>query len=420
MWDVLGKRILWLRARDYLRRYQPKLIGVAGSAYTTVTQNAIAAALKPHHRVRQAEQFVSSPIDVAYAVLGMQSAAHRHWWPRILAGSRIRELREEEPEIIITDLPLMKPGDIDTVATALPFAMSVVTTVHTAHMSLFTNKETIAHEIASIVTVVPPEGYVILNADDALVAAMQQHTKAHILSFGNAAGATVSLRRHERLASYGLTCEVAMKGKLYELYLPHIIGRHQLPAILAALAVTVALDSNSADALQHLSNLIPPPGQLRLLDGIKGSRILDDSYDATPESMIDALTTLHEIHATRSLGGDRRIGRRIAILGDVIDAGATSQRLLTEIGQRAAASASIVIAVGETTRTAGAEALRVGADVHHFTSSSDVGKWLAPFLKEGDCVLVCGSRIARMEKVVRRLLANPDKDAHLLVSGAAR
>ncbi len=414
----LGERLLWLRAADYVARYRTTLIGVAGSAYTTLAQHAIATALRTHRKVRQAEHYSTSPIDVVHAILGVDAAAGRHLWLRLLTGSRIRELREEEPDSIVTALPTTRPGDIDTAASRLPFSLGVITNIHTAHLSLFGSKDMLAHEVSSLIASLPQSGYAILNADDPAVYDLRQQTKAQVILFGNSSPATVRLRRCERLSSFGLACEVALHNKIHELYLPHIVARQQLEAILAALATTVAAGGDVAAAIQQLRKVVPPPGQLRLLPGAGDSLILDDSYDATPESMLAALNTLDELSAPRSLGGSRHIHRRIAILGDIVDLGGATAEQHERIGQAAAQSAHVVVVVGEAMRAAGAQALRDGADVHHFDSSRDVGKWLASFLKSSDLVLVSGSRAMHMEETVHRLLANPEKDAHLLVSAA--
>jgi UDP-N-acetylmuramoyl-tripeptide--D-alanyl-D-alanine ligase len=421
IWDSLGNRILWLRARDFVRRYEPTLIGITGSTSTALVRRATAAVLTAHHKIRESPAYSTLPLQIVHTILGIDTAAQRYWWLPLLTRSRLREFAEKEPTAIVVDLPVKRPGDIDILATRLPFSYGMITNIHSVPLSLFSRKDILAHEAASLIVNVPKTGYAILNSDDPVVYEMRKRTAAKVVLFGTSKNAAVRLTRSERLSSFGLACEVIVNGKIYELHLPHIIGRHQASAFLAALAVATTMNTNITDALTRLRKLDPPPGQLCLLRGVNNTLLMDDSYDATPESMMDALATLQEVGTTPAshragLGGQRAIHRRIAIIGDIADIGAESQKWYEKIGAQAGKAAHVVIAVGEEISAAGAEALRAGADVHHFKSSRDVSKWLAPYLKQGDLVLVCGSRGIRMEETVRELLADPEKDAHLLVN----
>lgn len=405
----LGKKILWLRARDYIRRHRPTLIGITGSTGKTMTKNAIALCLHDNSNIRVSPLSYNTPIGVALAILGVKRQTTKAGWVRLLTGSRLRELAANEPDTMILELGADRPGDIDFFARQLPFTVGVVTNVKSTHLELFINRELVAHEKMSLITSLPATGYAILNADDPLVYAMAEHTKATAIYFGESDKADVRLRRVHRLNDFSLACEILARGKIYELHLPHIIARHQLPNMLASLAVVIALKGDTKQAIQRLSKLTPPPSRMRLLAGINNSLILDDTYNASPESTQLALDTLLELPTSN---------RRLAILGDMLDLGAQSVSWHKKIGQHAAQAADILITVGDNMRSAGAAALKQDntTDVHHFDTSGDVGKWLTNFLEPGDLTLVKGSRLMRMERVTKDLLANPEQDADQVVS----
>lgn len=429
----IGEGVLWLRAMTYLKQHKPLLIGVTGSYGKTMTKEAIALALHGKKRIRVSRESYNTPVGVALSILGMKAAQDRVGWVRLLAGSRVREtIVDPEPDTIVLELGADRPGDIDFLAQKLPFQVGVVTGVGSAHLQYFIEKENIAHEKMSLIVSLPKEGYAVLNIDDPLVRSMADHTRAKIVWFGTGEGAHIRLIRAERLGIQGFAIEVEVDGKRFECSVPNIVGRHQLSSILAALVVARVLEVDIPQALDRVKNLVPPAGRLRMLDGKGGSVILDDTYNAPPEAVVSALTTLDALKSKASQGSEPK-GRTIAILGDMLELGAHSIPWHADIGRMVAKVADVFVAVGPNMKHAQAAALQGESlranlattggprpdgraalpsahrvDTHHFEDSRDVGKWLADFLREGDIVLVKGSRDMHMEEVVRRLVVHPE------------
>ena len=402
----LGKLILWQRAADYLKKYQPTVIGIAGSTGKTITKNAIAIALQNSHRVRSTPFSYNTRIGVALSILGINRSIIRNNWLRLLTNSKIKELSAVEPDTIVLELGADRPGDIDYFARNIPFNLGVITNIQSTHLRLFTSKDYIAHEMKSLIVKIPENGSIVLNADDPLALAMQDQSKARLITFGEANTATVQLLRFQRLGTYGFACEINIAGKFHELHLPNIVAPHHIPHILAALAVAQAIHVNIPKAIEQLQSIKPPPGRMRLLKGYNNAKLLDDSYSASPEGMLAALNLLSELPSKR----------KIAILGDMLDLGTETLNMHREIGISSADIADVLVTVGTNMRHAGAAALNRGdVDVHHFDKSQDVGKWLHDFLLEDDLVLIKGSRDIHMEKVTRRLLANPAKDSSKII-----
>jgi UDP-N-acetylmuramoyl-tripeptide--D-alanyl-D-alanine ligase len=403
--QALGQRILWLRARDYLRRYRPTVVGITGSSGVEVAKAALALALADSRHVRTAPANMQTRVGVALATLGTTSAKVRTNWLRLLSGSRLKEFAEEEPTIIVLALGGDKPGDIDFFARQLPVSVAVVTQVQSHSLHLYQNLDLIAHEYASLVASLPRESTACLNRDDPRVAALADKTKAKVLWYGRSAGADVRLVRSQRMPRSGFAVEFVVQGKSFEVHLPHLVSAEQLTGVAAALAAVVALGSDVRRAAERLSQLKPPRGDMRRLAGKGGAQLLDDSSNATPESMLASLGVAQELSAKR----------RIVILGGIENLGAETHRWHERIGLRAAEVSDIFIAVGDTMRQAGAVALKTDdTDVHHFQQAKDVGKWLEPYLGTGDLVLICGDRAARMEEVTKRLLADPADESQLV------
>lgn len=408
MFKKLRNRIIWRRTIDFISRYQPQLIGITGSTGKTITREALALAVGGERAVRAATHSVSNPLDVALAILGVDRRSHHQTWFALLTGSFVKELKAEEPEIVLVEVGAHRPGEIDFLSQQLPWQVMIVTNVGTTHTQLFSSKEMVAHELTSAVVGLRSNSTVILNADDPLVMGMATKTRARIVTFGHAASASVRIARIDRMGKNGLAVTLQIAGRHHELYLPHVAGRHHVLAVAAAVAGAQVLGVDMASCLARLQKLVPPAGRLRMLSGKNNSIILDDSYSASPEVTGAALDTLKAFQKNR----------RIAVLGDMQDLGGLSQKAHAELGKHAAVVADMVIAVGEEMREAGKEALRAGADVHHFSDSGEVGKWLVDFIQPGDVILVAGSRGMQMENVVERLLANPERDTSKLVQDA--
>lgn len=408
----LGKRIIWQRAKDYIERYQPLLVGITGSTGKTIVKDAIAHALNNPGRVRVSPHSYNTPIGVALSVLGIEKQTLSAHWMKLLIGSKAIELAHAEPEIIILELGADRPGDIDFLAQQLPFKVGLVTNVQSTHLRLFQDQNMIAHEMMSLIVRLPAdqEGKAILNADDERIVTMHNHTNVPTIWYGKAVKSQFRLIRAKRTSKQGFACEVATPVGIIELHLQYIIAEHHIPHIIAALAAVHALGDDIKKAAKRLQNFIPPPGRMRLFKGLQESIVLDDTYSAAPEGMLLALDTLSEITGNR----------KIAILGDMLDLGGDTITWHERVGSKAADTADILITVGEAMRHAGSAALHTAQqnkkplDVHHFDSSENISNWLTQFIEPADVILVKGSRAMRMEEVVKRLVAkHPESNQRL-------
>ncbi len=401
----LGEKIIWSRAKEYVQRYKPDLIGVTGSFGKTFTKEAVALALSDERDVREARNSYNTPVGVALAILGLEAASTRMGWVRLLISSKKREIGEREPNTIVLELGADRPGDIEWLVQQVPFKIGVVTNIGSTHLRFFVNKDMVAHEKMSLPISLIEGGTAILNADDPLVLEMKDHIRVPAILYGKSSQADVQLVRAVSTGNQGMAGEIRINGRAYEINLPKLIAQHQVYSVLAAVAVVKALKGDIKKAINNLRHLAPPPGRLRLLAGVNNSTIIDDSYNAAPEAVVAALETLKKISGKR----------KIAILGDMFDLGPETLHWHKQIGQQISQFADIFVAVGENMEEAQAEVLKSSSiDTHHFDTSADAGKWIGSYVQGGDVVLVKGSRAMAMEKAVARLLANKE-DKDLLV-----
>jgi UDP-N-acetylmuramoyl-tripeptide--D-alanyl-D-alanine ligase len=184
-----------------------------------------------------------------------------------------------------------------------------------------------------------------------------------------------------------------------------------LPA-LAAAAVGAALGKDIAVIAQGLRSYVPPPGRMHLLPGIKGTTIIDDTYNSSPAAVSAALDTLALIKENSGAG------RRIAVLGDMLELGRHSVDEHRKIGAQAAKQVDLLVTIGFRARDIAEGALDNGLDEKNILQYEDAhkaGDELAALVQEGDIVLVKGSQSMRMERTVKELMLEPERAGELLV-----
>ena len=399
---ALGQKILWQRAQDYLGRYQPNLIGIAGGYNKTLTQAAIELALGETQSIRSINISDNSKASLASAILGTKRGRHKSWFS-LLVGSKVGELHRYEPTTILLKLITKKPGDMDLLANELPFTHAVVLAVGTSNMELFGSQGDLAHEMMSLPLALPAAGVAILNIDDPWTAAMAPRITRKKITYGKDPNADIRLIRADRLGPTGFSGEIAITGHRYEFALPHLVSRHHIEAILAALAAIHAMKGDIAHALSRLRNIQVPRGHMNIIRGKYASTIIDATRDATPETISWGLKTLAALPASEPHSGHGEF-RRIAILGDIQNLGPHSLATHQAIGKQVTAHCHVFIAVGQAMKSAQAAALQKGGvDTHHFQDARDVGKWLAGYIQPQDMIFIAGGREMNMKVVVDAL-----------------
>jgi UDP-N-acetylmuramoyl-tripeptide--D-alanyl-D-alanine ligase len=273
--------------------------------------------------------------------------------------------------------------------------VSVVLNVGTAHLGEFGSREAIAEAKGELVTALRTDGVAVLNADDPRVAAMATLSPERVLTFGTGEAADVRLLDLEldRLGRPRFTLVTNEGSAVVALQL---VGAHQATnaaaVVTAALAVGVTLDDATL-ALGRITSLSKWRMELHELAG--GVVLLNDSYNANPESMraaIDALATI---------GAGTSVRRTIAVLGEMRELGEESEARHREIGEYAAGRVDRLLVVGEAARGLHAGA---GDDKSVFVDDNAAAvAWLRDGLGDGDAVLVKASRGARLDEVAAAL-----------------
>jgi len=415
--------LLSIHARLILRRYRPTVVAVTGSVGKTSTRNAIAAVLDGRFAVRSPEENYNNEFGVPLTIIGAKTGGSSViGWLKVFAkAKRTWLLRDASyPNLLALEYGIDRPGDMDTLCKIAPPDVAVFTAVSPVHAEYFDSIEAIAHEKSAIVRRLRPGGGVIVNGDDALVMTAIEGRPA--TTYGFSEGLDVRAENYHvethdiRLCKTGEAfCEIhfdlVIGDDRAEVVLPNLLGRGQVYAALAAAAVGRHFKMPLAEIVAALRTLQPQAGRMRLLPGIKGTLILDDSYNAAPASMASALEVL------RFFSPDEG-SRRIAVLGKMAELGRYSENEHRLLGMRAAEVADILVCIGEESRDTRRGAVEAGMDernVEFFPTSTEAGRWMDFNVKKGDVVLVKGSQSARTERVVKDLMAEPMRAEDLLV-----
>jgi UDP-N-acetylmuramoyl-tripeptide--D-alanyl-D-alanine ligase len=363
------------------RQPQLEVIGITGSLGKTTTKEVVAGVLGSRRRVLKTEGNLNSEIGLPMSVLNGLGPGER-------------------PEVAVLEMGMYTVGDIRYLARLARPRLGVVTAVLPVHLERLGTMDRIQQAKQELVEELPAEGVAVLNADDPRVSTMAQATRARVVRYGVAEDAAV---RAENIQSHGLRgVEFDLlhvpSRKRRHVHLP-LLGAHSVHAALAATAVALEVKpalslTEAAEALHDLT----PALRLLVVDGINGSRIIDDSYNASPESVLAALNLLRELPGRR----------KIAVLGDMLELGSEEAPGHRRVGTRAAAVLDLLVVFGQRSRITAEEARRAGLGPEQVLEAGSIEQIvdrLRSWLRPGDDVLVKGSLAMGMSEVVRGIRA---------------
>jgi UDP-N-acetylmuramoyl-tripeptide--D-alanyl-D-alanine ligase len=415
---IVSSILIW-EAQAVLKRYKPHVIAITGSVGKTTTKDAIFVALSEHLHVRKSEKSFNSEIGVPLTILGLNNAWRNpfHWLWNIILGLILIVKKTDYPQWLILEVGADRPGDIRSIAQWLRPHIAVITSIPEipVHVEYFDSPEAVLREKRALAEYLAPGGKLIINGDDARMAELRSTFHGVTTTYGstptNDYHASHDEIIYEGKAPVGIRFRVNHAGNSIPVALQGALGRPRILAALAALAAASAAGVDIVSASSGLSAWVPAPGRMRLLPGLRGSIIIDDTYNSSPAAALAALDTL---------GSIQNGGKKIAVLGDMLELGKYSAGAHRTVGERAATCTDLLATVGFRARAIGEAALDAGMpdiNVRKYEQNESVraGKELEPDIQEGDIVLIKGSQSMRMERTVLEIMAEPEKAADLLV-----
>ncbi|MEK7185170.1 MAG: UDP-N-acetylmuramoyl-tripeptide--D-alanyl-D-alanine ligase [Patescibacteria group bacterium] len=416
-------KILQLEAKAVLKKYKPKIVAITGSVGKTTTKDAIYTVLAEAHFVRKSMKSFNSEIGLPLTILGKPNAWSNIflWIKNIFEGLAVVFLPQKYPETLVLEVGADRPGDIKRVGEWLRPDITVITRLGEVpvHVEYFSSPAALKKEKSYLAAATKPDGFIILNADDEDVMTFADLTDAKVLTYGFSERADV--RASEYAIAYetekpvGVKYKITFENKSVEAVISGTLGRQHVYSTLAAAAVGVASNMSLEKIAEALRSHETPPGRMKIIDGIYGSVIIDDTYNSSPVAAHEALETLHDI----SVGSN---GRKIAVLGDMLELGEFSPKEHRALGEKTAQSfanvPAVLVTIGLRAKTI-AESAKAASfsseQIFSFDDSVVAGEFLKGEIKAGDVVLCKGSQGMRVEKAVIQILKNPEDAPELLV-----
>lgn len=360
-------------ARFWRRKLNLRVVGITGSVGKSTTKELTAEVLSQRYRTLKNPGNLNNEIGLPLTVL------------RLGVGH----------QCAVLEMGFYVPGEISFLCEiALP-QIGVVTNIGTVHAERAGSQEAIARGKAELVQALPPApvGVAVLNYDDPWVRQMAEKTKAQVFFYGLSPEADLWADQVTGLGLEGIRFRLHFRHETLHVRAP-LIGRHSVHTALRAAAVGMVAGLTWQEIFDglHQGHM-----QLRLVAvrTENGALLLDDTYNAEPESMLAALNLLDELD-----------GRKIAVLGDMLELGPYERQGHEMIGMRAAQVVGLLVTLGKRARMIADSARKAGmkkSAVVEFESVEQVIDWLGKNLTEKDAVLIKGSHGLRMDRITAAL-----------------
>lgn len=360
-------------ARYHRLKYKLPVIAVTGSNGKTTTKDLIAAVLAEKFATLKTEANYNNEIGLPLTLLNLH----------------------ESHEVAVVEMGMRGLGEIKALAEiALP-NMAVVTNVGETHMELLGSVENIALAKAELVEALDSRGLAILNGDDPLVRSMAARCKGEVVYYGTTDNADI-WAEEIKVVDGGTTAMVNAGKHRFSVSLS-VPGRHNIQNAMAAIAIGLRLGLSEKEIQQGLSRFMPTALRMDIFTTKEGYKLLNDVYNASPLSMRAAVDTLEDVAD----------GRKIAVLGDMLELGEISESAHRQIGEYVAEKGvgglftfgGQAAYIAEGARQAGRQPAYIGT----FDNMEALVQKLREFLRSGDTVLIKGSRGMRMERVSKAL-----------------
>ena len=419
------KKILELKlkflSRLILKKYQPVVVGITGSIGKSSAKEAIYEVLKDKLRVRTSFKNYNNEIGLPLTIIGIESPGRDlfGWLEVFLHAWNLILIKDSTyPQVLVLEMGVDRPGDMDYLTNIALVNVGVVTAVSYSHLEYFGSVVNIKKEKQVLIEKLDAKGLAILNFDNEYTREMADVSKARILSYGLHEGANLQAQdivynfTKEGYDLSGINFKLNYNGSIVPVTMKNIMAETALYAALAAAAVAIYFDFNLIEISQALSNFSLPKGRMNLLAGIKHTFIIDDTYNSSPEAALAAVDISRRVKVDEAAD-------KYAVMGDMLEIGSYTEEGHQLVGKKIGESGvNQLIAVGEKSRGYIRGAKEEGMEddfIFYFDTPEEAGKFLKNRIKAGDVLLVKGSQGARMEKVVKELLAEAERAADLIV-----
>ncbi len=369
------QRALWELARYYKKLFPIPFIAVTGSVGKTTTKDMTAAVLGARFCVHKTEGNFNNDIGVPLTLLRL----------------------EAQHEVCVVELGMDHAGEIDNLARLVEPDMALITNIGDAHIENLGSRENIFKAKCEIFPHLKRDGLAVLNGDDPLLASLEGTLAQRTVFVGEGEGLDYTARDLSSDGAGHLFCRVKTPRSQFEANIP-ALGSHMIYPTLMAAAVAEALGMAPDEIIRGIGAFLPTKMRMNIVRCKGDIVILNDAYNANPQSMRAAAAVL----------GDAQGRRKVAVVGDMKELGPGSEQFHRAVGGYFAQSgADRLIAIGELARFMAEGAQEAGLDQADYFPTLDAARnALSREVRAGVTILVKASRSMAFEKIVDFLLTN--------------
>jgi UDP-N-acetylmuramoyl-tripeptide--D-alanyl-D-alanine ligase len=360
-------------AKHYKNKFKIPFVAITGSSGKTTTKDMIASVLSEKYNVLKTEGNFNNAIGLPLTLFKL----------------------EKSHEIAVIEMGMNSLGEIEVLADIVRPEVGVITNVGTAHIEKLINREGILKAKTEMFTYFNTENTAVINGDNDML--QNLHGKPYkIIKYGldsqNDCRAFNIIEKGEE----GISFDVVYQGKTecYQVYLP---GIHNVYNALSAISIAKMYGLSKNEIDKGLKNFKPSKMRMEVFKGIMNTKIINDVYNANPDSMQAAINVLASLETS---------GRRVCILGDMFELGKYAKDGHRMVGKYAIEhNVDVILAVGKMAKEIIKGASMVGANqfLYSFDSVSEVIDHLNELIKANDIILIKGSRGMYMESIVESL-----------------
>lgn len=359
----------------YRQKFDIPFVGITGSVGKTSTKDMVSGVLSQRYNVHKTQGNFNNEIGVPLTIFNLESSH----------------------EAAVIEMGMSGFGEISRLTSIVKPDIAIITNIGLSHIEKLGSRQNILKAKMEILEGLKEKGLVILNGDDNLLNGLKDLLKYRTVFYGMEDGLDYQAYNISSQGEMGTSFEIAIGNNNYRVHVP-VPGIHNIHNALAAIAVGVELKVPIDYIIKGIGEFLPGKMRLNIID-INGIKIINDAYNASPQSMEAAINVLKDVANGNS--------RTIAVLGDMLELGDISIKAHRDVGKYAVSKdTSYIVAVGEKAKDIAEGAIEAGAkkeQVLHFKDNTEAGKFLINFTIPGDVLVVKGSRGMKMEEIVNLL-----------------
>ncbi len=365
-------------AAYYRSKFDVPIVGITGSVGKTSTKEMIASVLSSKFKVHKTSGNLNGQLGLPLTILGLES----------------------QHEVAVVEMGISEFDEMDVLSQIAQPSHAVMTNIGVTHIENLHSRENIFKEKFKITKYLGEKDYLFINGDDEILCKMQGSANFNVVSVG-ILNDCMFMARNISCENETTSFELLHNGISQTFRIP-TIGEHNVYNALVAIAIGLSMGmaaNEIQDGLSSFKNI----NMRQNIHHLGDVTLIDDTYNANPDSMKSALKVLAKIPAT---------GKRIAVLADMLELGELSEELHREVGGVAAKlGVDVIVTVGEFAKFIADEAKNLKRDIciHSFDANKDACACLEQLICPGDCILVKGSRGMHMEEVVQNVIEHSNR-----------